>query len=86
MLKRVYDEGSWSGCPKTQKLLTPSICVKNNIKKASVKFWEDLLYFQLLMQIFVSAPNAVTITTLTGLAKFDRVTLRQQVSFDVHHL
>ena len=28
--------------------------MKSNIKKASVKFWEDLLYF---MQIFVFAPN-----------------------------
>ena len=30
--------------------------MKNNIKKASVKFWEDLLYFQNFMQIFVFAP------------------------------
>ena len=29
--------------------------MKNNIKKASVKFWEDLLYFQHFMQIFVFA-------------------------------
>ena len=27
--------------------------MKNNIKKAPVKFWEDLLYFQHFMQIFV---------------------------------
>ena len=26
----LYDEGSRSGCPKTQKLLTPSICVHDN--------------------------------------------------------
>ena len=25
--------------------------MKNNIKKASVKFWEDLIYFQHFMQI-----------------------------------
>ena len=31
--------------------------MKNNIKKAPVKFWEDLLYFQHFMQIFVFAPN-----------------------------
>ena len=29
--------------------------MKNSIKKASVKFWEDLLYFQHFMQIFVFA-------------------------------
>ena len=29
--------------------------MKNNIKKAPVKFWEDLLYFQHFMQIFVFA-------------------------------
>ena len=27
--------------------------MKNKIKKAPVKFWEDLLYFQHFMQIFV---------------------------------
>ena len=31
--------------------------MKNNIKKAPVKFWEDLLCFQHFMQIFVCAPN-----------------------------
>ena len=31
--------------------------IKNNIKKEPVKFWEDLLYFQHFMQIFVFAPN-----------------------------
>ena len=31
--------------------------MKNNIKKAPVKFWEDLLYFQHFMQIFVFPPN-----------------------------
>ena len=31
--------------------------MKNNIKKAPVKFWEGLLYFQHFMQIFVFAPN-----------------------------
>ena len=39
--------------------------MKNNIKKAPVKFWEDLLYFQHFMQIFVSAP--VIITTLRSI-------------------
>ena len=27
------------------------------IKKKSVKFWDDLLYFQHFMQIFVFVPN-----------------------------
>ena len=31
--------------------------MKNNIKKASLKFWEDLLYFQHFVQTFVFAPN-----------------------------
>ena len=31
--------------------------MKNNIEMAPVKFWEDLLYFQQFMQIFVLAPN-----------------------------
>ena len=31
--------------------------MKNNIKTAPVKFWEDLLYFQHFMQIFGFAPN-----------------------------
>ena len=31
--------------------------MKNNIKKAPVKFWEGLLYFQHFMPIFVFAPN-----------------------------
>ena len=31
--------------------------MKNNIKMAPVKFWEDLLYFQHFMQIFDFAPN-----------------------------
>ena len=31
--------------------------MKNNIKKAPVKFLEDLLYFQHFMQIFIFAPN-----------------------------
>ena len=31
--------------------------MKNNIKYATVKFWDDLLYFQHFMQNFVFAPN-----------------------------
>ena len=31
--------------------------MKNNIKKAPVKFWKDLLDVQHFMQIFVFAPN-----------------------------
>ena len=31
--------------------------MKNNIKKASVKVWEELLYFQHFMQIFVFASD-----------------------------
>ena len=38
--------------------------MKNNIKKAPVKFWEDLLYFQHNMQIFVFCSKLVIITTL----------------------
>ena len=30
--------------------------MENIITKASIRFWEDLLYFQHFMQIFVSAP------------------------------
>ena len=30
--------------------------MKNN-EEAPVKFWEDLLYFQHFMQIFIFAPN-----------------------------
>ena len=37
----------------------------NNIKKAPVKFWEDLLYFQHFMQIFVFCSKLVIITTLS---------------------
>ena len=38
--------------------------MKNNIKKAPVKFWEDLLYFQHFMPIFVFCSKLVIITTL----------------------
>ena len=38
--------------------------MKNNIKKTSVKFWEDLLHFHHFMQIFVFAQKSVIITTL----------------------
>ena len=38
--------------------------MKNNIKKAPVKFWEDLLYFQHFMQIFFFCSKLVIITTL----------------------
>ena len=38
--------------------------MKNNIKKAPVKFWEDLLYFQHFMQIYVLCSKLVIITTL----------------------
>ena len=31
--------------------------MKNNMKMEPVKFYEDLLYFQHFMQIFVFAPN-----------------------------
>ena len=31
--------------------------MKNNIKKVTVKFREDLLYFQHFMLIFIFAPN-----------------------------
>ena len=41
--------------------------MKNNIKKAPVKFREDLLYFQHFMLIFVFAPKSVIITTLSCL-------------------
>ena len=38
--------------------------MKNNIKKAPVKFQEDLLYFQHFMLIFCLCPEAEIITTL----------------------
>ena len=38
--------------------------MKNNIKKAPVKFREDLLYFQHFMLIFFLCPKSVIITTL----------------------
>ena len=31
--------------------------MKTNIKKAPVKFWEGLLYFQHFMQFFLSLPQ-----------------------------
>ena len=34
------------------------------MKKASIKFWEDLLYFQSFMYIFVFCPKSVIIITL----------------------
>ena len=34
--------------------------MKNNIKKAPVKIWEDLLYFQHFMLIFVFAQVIIT--------------------------
>ena len=40
-----------------QALILGFQIMKNNIKEAPVKFWEDLLYFQHFMQIFVFAPN-----------------------------
>ena len=39
--------------------------MNNNIKKAPVNFWEDLLYFQHFMQIFCFCSKSVIITTLT---------------------
>ena len=39
--------------------------MKNNIKKASVKVLEDLLYFQHFCRFYL-CPNAVIITTLTA--------------------
>ena len=38
--------------------------MKNNIKKASVKFLEDLLYFQHFMHFFCVYPESVIISTL----------------------
>ena len=40
--------------------------MKNDIKKAPVKFREDRLYFQHFMLIFVFAPKSVIITTVRG--------------------
>ena len=44
--------------------------MQNNIKKASVKFLEDLLYFRHFIQIFVFALNPLIITTLNN-SEFD---------------
>ena len=38
--------------------------MKNNIKKAPVKFREDRLYFQHFMLIFCLCPKSVIVTTL----------------------
>ena len=43
--------------------------MKNNIKKAPVKFLEDGLYFQHFMLIFCLCPKSVIITTLTWQTK-----------------
>ena len=40
--------------------------MKNNIKKAPVKFWEDLFFCQHFMQIFVFCSKSVIISNLTG--------------------
>ena len=40
--------------------------MRNNIKKAPVKFQKDLLYFQHFMLIFVLCPKLVIITTLSA--------------------
>ena len=44
-------------CKHQQALHFGILNYENNIKKAPVKFREDLLYFQHFMLIFVFAPN-----------------------------
>ena len=39
---------------------------KNNIKKAPVKVWEDLLYFSYFDADFCLCPKSVIITTLSA--------------------
>ena len=48
--------------------------MKNNIKKAPVKFREDRLYFQHFMLFFVLAQKSVIITTLNQSAKGTKMT------------
>ena len=48
IIKTLFQEGNTI----STKLISLA-ALKNNIKKALVKFWEDLLYFQHFMQIFI---------------------------------
>ena len=38
--------------------------MKNNIKKASVKFWKDLLYFSILCKLLSLESEDVTLSSL----------------------
>ena len=49
--------------------------MNNNIKKAPVNFWEDLLYFQHFMQIFVFCSKSAIITTL----KWDFIAFKMNI-------
>ena len=55
--------------------------MKNNIKKAPVKFREYLLYFQHFMLIFVFAPKLVIITTLTLMRKTSCENKADEINF-----
>ena len=49
--------GHYMGVILSLSINTPVQIMKNNIKKAPVKFRDDLLYFQHFMLIFVFVPN-----------------------------
>ena len=52
--------------------------MKNNIKKAPVKFWEDLLYFQHFMLIFMP-PTSEKLRGHIGLGLSVRPSVRLSV-------
>ena len=52
--------------------------MKNNIKKASVKFWEDFLYYQQFMQIFCFCPKSVIITNLNSVVMRSKMAMELQ--------
>ena len=63
--------------------------MKNNIKKASVKFWEDLLYFSAFYADFCLCTKSVIITTLTlynvskRSLKYSEVTLDKKMTKEI---
>ena len=72
--------------------------MKNNIKRASIKFWKDLLCFQHFMQSFVFAlnqcfkPHLNSLSTETKIAEFvnsvdlDEVAHHEPPHLELHFL
>ena len=56
--------------------------MKNKIKKAPIKFREDLLYFQQFMLIFCLCPKLVIITTLNIFYLFCKYVSRLLITFE----